>query len=162
MTQVATFAAGCFWGVEHAFAQLPGVVDTTVGYTGGDPRYPHPGYQQVCTGVTDHAEAVRVEFDPARTTFAALLDAFWKCHDPTTRDRQGSDIGSQYRSAIFYHDDEQRAAAEASRDAVQARLGVQRGARQVVTEIVAAGEFYRAEDYHQEYFKKNGATGCRR
>jgi len=157
MTETATFAAGCFWGVQHAFAQLPGVVGTTVGYTGGDPRYPHPSYQQVCTGVTGHAEAVRVEYDPAHTTFAALLDAFWECHDPTTRDRQGPDLGTQYRSAIFYHDDEQRVAAEAARDAVQAQLGAQ-----IVTEIVPAGEFYRAEEYHQDYHAKSGTMGCRR
>lgn len=147
----ATFAAGCFWHVEHAFRQVPGVTDVEVGYTGGDVA--EPTYRQVCRGDTGHAEAVRVEYDPQRVAYDDLLAAFWRCHDPTQRNRQGPDIGSQYRSAIFCHDDDQRDRAERSKRAEEA-AGRHRGP--IVTEIVPAGPFWRAEEYHQRYFAKNG------
>jgi peptide-methionine (S)-S-oxide reductase len=154
-TGVATFAAGCFWGVEEAFRTLPGVVETTVGYTGG--TRPDPSYEQVCTGRTGHAEAVRVVYDPSRITFRALLDRFFAVHDPTTRNRQGPDVGEQYRSAIFYHTPEQEREARA----VVEELGrTGRFRRPVVTEIVPAGPFYRAEEYHQQYVRKHGGGGC--
>lgn len=151
----ATFAAGCFWGVEAAFRQVPGVVATRVGYTGG--TLANPTYQQVCTDRTGHAEAVEVTYDPARVSYDELLGIFWAEHDPTTRNRQGPDVGSQYRSAIFFHSPEQEAAARASRDAVQARLPE---GREVVTEIVPATEFYPAEEYHQRYLEKMGRASC--
>lgn len=152
----ATFAAGCFWGVQAAFDRTPGVVRTTVGYTGG--RTANPSYRQVCTGMTGHAEAVEVSFDPAKVSYDELLDVFWRIHDPTTRDRQGPDIGSQYRSAIFYHSEAQRLAALASR----ARLGAPgRQKRPVVTELTAAAMFWPAEEYHQKYFERRGGRVCR-
>jgi peptide-methionine (S)-S-oxide reductase len=153
--ETATFAAGCFWGVEEAFRTLDGVGDTCVGYTGG--HTDNPSYREVCTDQTGHAEAVQVRYDPATISYAQLLDVFWKCHNPTTRNRQGPDIGSQYRSAIFYHSDAQRAAAEASRDRLQesGRL-----VRPVVTEIVPAATFHRAEEYHQKYLLKRGGGSC--
>jgi peptide methionine sulfoxide reductase msrA/msrB len=155
-TQTATFAAGCFWGVEAAFAKLPGVLSTAVGYTGG--QLQNPTYRQVCTGRTGHAEAVLVTFDPARISYAELLDAFWSCHDPTTLDRQGPDVGSQYRSAIFVHDAEQEAAAKASMQEVEASKIFR---RKIVTQIAPASTFYPAEDYHQQYFEKQGtAESC--
>ncbi len=150
-TQLATFGAGCFWGVEAAFRQLPGVLDVAVGYEGGHTE--NPTYREVCTDRTGHVEAVQITFDPARISYDALLDAFWGLHDPTTPNRQGPDVGSQYRSAIFYHSPEQRAAAEASR-AREDASGKYR--RPIVTEIVPAQPFYRAEEYHQRYFEKNG------
>jgi peptide methionine sulfoxide reductase msrA/msrB len=150
-SQTATFAAGCFWGVEAAFRRLPGVSDVSVGYTGG--TTPNPTYRQVCSGRTGHAEAVLVHFDPAKISYAELLDAFWSCHDPTTIDRQGPDVGSQYRSAIFYHDAEQEKLAEASTQEVN-NAGIFR--RKIVTQIVPAATFYPAEDYHQNYFEKQG------
>jgi peptide-methionine (S)-S-oxide reductase len=153
--ETATFAAGCFWGVEAAFRKLPGIIGTAVGYTGG--TQPSPSYEQVCTNRTGHAEAVQIEYDPARLPYEELLATFWRIHDPTTPNRQGPDIGSQYRSAIFYHTPEQQAAAEASRDAL-ARSGAY-GGRRIVTEIVAAAPFWRAEEYHQQYFEKNGLLG---
>ncbi len=146
---IATFAAGCFWGVEEAFRHLDGVQKTIVGYTGGRTR--NPSYQEVCTGDTGHAEAVQVEFDPEKISYNELLDAFWKCHDPTTLNRQGSDVGSQYRSAIFYHDEDQRHQAEKSKNGWQTQFE-----RPLVTEIVAAGPFYEAEEYHQHYLEKKG------
>jgi peptide-methionine (S)-S-oxide reductase len=149
----ATFAAGCFWGVEAAFRQLPGVTATTVGYTGGTAV--DPTYKQVCTGRTGHAEAVQVEFDPARVSYEELLNVFWENHDPTTLNRQGWDLGTQYRSAIFPHDDQQQAAAVASREARQ-----QRTRKKIVTEITPAPAFYRAEDYHQQYLEKRGEASC--
>jgi peptide-methionine (S)-S-oxide reductase len=149
----ATFAAGCFWGVEAAFREIEGVVQTSVGYTGGHTR--QPTYEQVCSHVSGHAEAVEVWFDPARVSYEQLLDSFWKIHNPTTRNRQGLDIGSQYRSAIFFHSPEQEAAASSSRDREQAK---QR--RRIVTEIVPASAFYRAEEYHQRYFEKTGRAAC--
>ena len=152
----ATFAAGCFWGVEAAFRRLDGVIDTCVGYTGG--TTPDPTYEDVCSGRTGHAEAVRITYDPQRISYEALLDTFWAIHDPTQRDRQGPDVGPQYRSAIFTHDAAQDAAARASK-AQQEASG--RFARPIVTEIVPAGAFYRAEEYHQRYLEKRGAATCR-
>jgi len=149
MIDTATFAAGCFWGVESTFRKAPGVVDTRAGYCGG--HVPEPSYEQVCTGMTGHAETVEVRFDPAKISYEALLDVFWNCHDPTQLNRQGPDIGSQYRSVIFYHNKMQQEAAIASRDARQQHL-----ATPVVTEIVAASPFYPAEEYHQRYLEKQG------
>ena len=148
--QKATFAAGCFWGVEATFRKVDGVVETAVGYTGGTTS--DPSYEEVCSGRTGHAEAVQVQFDPARVSYDQLLDVFWDLHDPTTPNRQGPDVGTQYRSAIFVHDAEQEAAATASK-ARLAQAGRYR--RPIVTEIVPAGAFYRAEDYHQRYFEKS-------
>src|SRR5512138_2444891 len=154
-TAVATFAAGCFWGVEEAFRTLPGVVETAVGYTGG--TRPDPSYEQVCTGRTGHAEAVRVVYDPARITYRALLDRFFAIHDPTTRNRQGPDVGEQYRSAIFYHTPEQEQEARALIEELE-RSG--RFRRPITTQVVPAGPFYRAEEYHQQYARKHGGGGC--
>lgn len=154
-TEKATFAAGCFWGVEAAFAEVPGVVATTVGYIGG--TVSDPTYEQVCTGRTGHAEAVQVVFDPAKVSYAELLNVFWKCHDPTSLNRQGPDVGSQYRSAVFHHNEEQRAAAEASKEA-QARS--RRFTSPIVTEITPASTFHRAEEYHQQYLAKHGQAAC--
>lgn len=147
----ATFAAGCFWGVEASFRQLAGVTGTAVGYTGGTAD--GPTYKQVCSGRTGHAEAVQVDYDPALVSYEQLLDRFWSLHDPTTLNRQGPDVGSQYRSAVFFHDPGQEAAARASKE----RLAASRKFRRtVVTEIVPAGTFWMAEDYHQQYFEKRG------
>jgi peptide-methionine (S)-S-oxide reductase len=151
----ATFAAGCFWGVESNFRRLPGVISATSGYIGG--HTPDPTYQDVCTDRSGHAEAVEVEFDPAKISYDQLLDAFWSLHDPTTPNRQGSDVGTQYRSAIFYHDAEQEQAAIASRERAQ-KSG--RFRRPIVTEIVAAPQFYPAEEYHQRYYEKHNLRGC--
>jgi peptide-methionine (S)-S-oxide reductase len=151
----ATFAAGCFWGVEATFRQVDGVIDTAVGYTGGHTE--NPTYEDVCTDRTGHAEAVLVEFDPDVVTYEQLLDVFWKCHDPTQVNRQGPDTGSQYRSAIFTHTPEQQAAAEASK----ARLDASGAhARPVATEIVPATTFTLAEEYHQRYLEKQGRASC--
>jgi methionine-S-sulfoxide reductase len=154
---VATFAAGCFWGVEQRFSALSGVTTTEVGYTGG--TTPDPTYRQVCSHSTGHAEAVRLEYDPGRISYEELLHAFFDMHDPTTRDRQGPDIGSQYRSAIFYHSVEQEQAARAYVSQLESS-----GAHgdPIVTEIVEAPEFWRAEDYHQRYFEKHRVWGCAR
>jgi peptide-methionine (S)-S-oxide reductase len=149
----ATFAAGCFWGVEAAFREIDGVVQTSVGYTGGHTS--QPTYEQVCGHGTGHAEAVEVWFDPASVSYEHLLDTFWQIHNPTTRKRQGFDIGNQYRSAIFFHSPEQQAAASSSREREQLR---RRG--QIVTEIFPASAFYRAEEYHQRYFEKSGRAAC--
>ena len=151
----ATFAAGCFWGVESNFRRLPGVISATSGYIGGHTQ--DPTYQDVCTDRTGHAEAVEVEFDPAKISYDQLLDAFWSLHDPTTPNRQGPDVGSQYRSAIFYYDAEQEKAAIASRERAQ-KSG--RFRRPIVTEIVAAPQFYPAEEYHQRYYEKHNLRGC--
>jgi peptide-methionine (S)-S-oxide reductase len=151
----ATFAAGCFWGVEEAFRNLPGVTATSVGYTAGHTE--SPSYEQVCSGRTGHAEAVQVEYDPARVSYEQLLDVFWNEHDPTTVNRQGPDVGTQYRSAIFFHDADQQAAALASKGRLEASGKLR---RPIVTEIVPATPFYAAEDYHQQYFAKRGRT-CR-
>jgi peptide-methionine (S)-S-oxide reductase len=151
----ATFAAGCFWGVEASFRKVNGVVDATVGYTGGHTE--NPTYKQVCTDRTGHAEAVMVEYDPSIVTYDQLLDVFWNIHDPTTPNRQGPDVGSQYRSAIFYHDEDQEAKAVESKEKLQ-KSGKFR--RDIVTEITPASTFYRAEEYHQRYYEKHGLAGC--
>jgi len=151
----ATFAAGCFWGVEEAFRELPGVISTTVGYTGGKTK--NPSYQQVCVGDTGHAEAVDVEYDPEKISYLELLATFWKSHNPTTMNRQGPDVGTQYRSAIFFHDAAQEKDARDSK-AILEKEGVFK--RPIVTEITPASEFYRAEDYHQQYFQKRGIKSC--
>ena len=153
--QKATFAAGCFWGVEAAFRQVRGVTEMGVGYTGGHTQ--HPTYEQVCSDATGHAEAVTLEYDPGQVSYGDLLEVFWKIHNPTTLNRQGPDRGSQYRSAIFYHTPEQRTAAEASK---ARRERARRYDRPIVTEIVAAAEFYRAEEYHQRYYEKHGGGQC--
>ena len=145
----ATFGAGCFWGVEAAFRRVEGVVDVAVGYTGGDLE--NPTYRDVCGGHTGHAEAVEVDFDPEKVSYEALLQTFFAIHDPTQVDRQGPDVGRQYRSAIFYHSPEQRAAAESATIVAGQSLR-----RPVATEIVPASTFWRAEDYHQRYFEKRG------
>jgi len=147
----ATFAAGCFWGVETAFREVPGVIDAAVGYTGG--TRDNPSYEDVCTGRTGHAEAVEVDYDPEKVSYEDLLDVFWRIHDPTTPNRQGPDVGTQYRSAIFTHTPEQRAAALASKEKLEASGRLR---APVVTEIAQAGPFHRAEDYHQRYFEKRG------
>jgi peptide-methionine (S)-S-oxide reductase len=150
---VATFAAGCFWGVEAVFREIEGVLKTRVGYTGGDT--PSPTYEQVCGNGTGHAEAVEVSFDPDQVSYKQLLETFWRIHDPTTPNRQGWDVGSQYRSAIFVHDGEQASLAAASRDHEQQNV-----VKPIVTEITAAAPFYEAEDYHQQYFEKQGRASC--
>lgn len=147
----ATFAAGCFWGVEEAFRQVKGVVATAVGYSGG--HFKKPSYEQVCTLDTGHAEAVRVIFNPEVVSYKDLLDIFWKIHDPTTKDRQGPDVGKQYRSVIFYHNEDQKDAALASKEELE-KAGAFKNP--IVTEIVPVSEFYMAEDYHQQYFEKKG------
>ena len=154
-SKIATFGAGCFWGVEAAYRQIPGVLSTRVGYLGG--TLENPTYRDVCSGRTGHAEVVEVTYDPARLTYDDLLTVFWENHNPTTLNRQGPDIGEQYRSAIFYHDDEQKAAAEASK-AERDRSGRYRGP--IVTEITPASTFYEAEDYHQQYLEKRGLASC--
>ena len=146
----ATFAAGCFWGVEEAFRTQPGVVETAVGYMGGHTE--NPSYQQVCTGETGHAEVVQLSFDPAKISYAQLLDLFWAKHNPTSLNFQGWDVGTQYRSAIFYHSDEQRRIAEEAK-AQLAASGKYKAP--IVTEVASAGPFWRAEDYHQQYILKN-------
>jgi peptide-methionine (S)-S-oxide reductase len=153
----ATFAAGCFWHVEEAFRCLEGVESTRVGYTGGTTK--NPTYEDVCTGKTGHAEAVEVTFDPAKITYEELLEMFWDIHDPTTLNRQGADIGTNYRSAIFYHTPEQKVAAERSKQDLE-RSKLYR--KKVVTEITQATEFYQAEDYHQQYLEKHGESSCPR
>lgn len=152
---IATFGAGCFWGVEAAYRQIPGVLSTAVGYLGGTLK--NPTYHDVCTGRTGHAEVVQVTYDPARVTYDDLLTVFWENHDPTTLNRQGPDVGTQYRSAIFYHDDAQKEAAISSKDE---REKSGRYRRPIVTEITPATEFYMAEDYHQQYLEKRGLSSC--
>jgi peptide-methionine (S)-S-oxide reductase len=147
----ASFAAGCFWGVEDAFAKVSGVKSTTVGYAGGSK--PAPTYRDVCSGTTGHAETVEVNYDPSQVSYDRLLDVFWDAHDPTQVNRQGPDVGEQYRSVIFFHDDAQRKAAEASKERLQ-KSG--RFPRPIATAIQPAPEFYRAEDYHQQYVAKQG------
>ena len=151
----ATFAAGCFWGVEQRFAGLPGVTSTEVGYTGG--TTPHPTYEQVCSHTTGHAEAVRLEYDPERISYEELLAAFFGMHDPTQLNRQGPDVGDQYRSAVFFHTPEQENAARASVEQLT-ESGVFK--RPIVTQIVAAPEWWRAEEYHQKYFAKHAGFSC--
>ena len=154
--KLAVFGAGCFWGVESAFRAVEGVVDVAVGYAGG--TVPKPNYRTVCSGKTGHAEVVQVEYDPARVSFEQLLEVFWQIHDPTTLNRQGPDFGTQYRSIIFYSDELERKAAEESKRRLDesGKLG-----RPVVTQIVPAAEFYRAEEYHQRYYERMGiAPSC--
>lgn len=154
--KIAIFGAGCFWGVESAFRALDGVVDVTVGYAGG--TVDQPTYRMVCSGKSGHAEVVRVEYDPSRVSFEKLVELFWQIHDPTTLNRQGPDIGTQYRSVIFYSDERERAAAEESKRRLD-ESGKFR--RPIVTQIVPAAEFYPAEDYHQRYYEKMGiAPSC--
>ncbi len=155
MTEFATFGAGCFWHVEAAFRQVKGVVTTTAGFEGG--RTEDPSYRDVCSHTTGHAEVVQVEYDPARVSYDDLLTVFWAEHDPTQLNRQGPDVGDQYRSVIFYHTPEQRAAAEASKAALE-RSGKYR--KPIVTQIVPAQTFYRAEEYHQQYLEKRGLSSC--
>ena len=153
----ALFGLGCFWGAEKAFWQIPGVFTTAVGYAGG--YTPNATYQEVCSGLTGHNEVVLVVFDPAQVSYDALLQAFWEAHDPTQGMRQGNDVGTQYRSGVYYFDDQQRAAAERSRDAYQIALSGA-GYGRITTEIVPAPEFYYAEDYHQQYLAKNPHGYC--
>jgi peptide-methionine (S)-S-oxide reductase len=148
-TALATFAGGCFWCVEADFDKVPGVLSTTSGYTGG--KLDNPNYNQVSAGGTGHAEAVEIAFDPSKVSYQKLLEVFWRNHDPLAKDRQFCDRGDQYRPAIFYHDEEQRKLAEASKKAVQEKFAP----RAVQTEIAKAGTFYKAEDYHQDYYEKN-------
>jgi peptide-methionine (S)-S-oxide reductase len=152
----ASFAAGCFWGVEAAFRQIPGVLATAVGYEGGSTE--NPTYEQVCAKNTGHAETVEVDYDPKRVSFPQLLKVFWENHDPTTLNRQGPDVGEQYRSAIFFHDAEQEREARASKEELE-KSGRYR--RPVVTEITPASKFWRAEDYHQQYLEKRGLASCK-
>jgi peptide-methionine (S)-S-oxide reductase len=154
-TERATFAAGCFWGVEAAFRKVEGVTSTTVGYTGG--TFKNPTYRDVCSDQTGHAEAVEVTYDPARVSYEKLLDVFWSCHNPTTLNRQGPDIGSQYRSVIFVHNAEQERAAKASKEKLEHSGKYD---RPIVTQILPASHFYRAEEYHQRYLEKQGKTSC--
>jgi peptide-methionine (S)-S-oxide reductase len=149
----ATFGAGCFWGVEESFRQLKGVTSTAVGYEGG--HLERPTYEDVCTGRTLHAEVVEVTYDPAQIGYDALLDVFWKGHNPTTLNRQGPDVGTQYRSAIFFHSPEQEKTAKASKEKAQKLFP-----REIVTEIVPAKTFWKAEDYHQQYLAKRGLGSC--
>ncbi len=149
----ATFGAGCFWGVEATFRRLPGVKSTQAGYAGG--TLDHPTYEDVCTDTTGHAEVVEVTFDPQVISYRDLLEIFWSSHNPTTLNRQGPDIGTQYRSVIFFHSPEQEAEAKASREEAQKRFS-----RPIVTEIVPAARFWRAEEYHQQYLEKRGLAHC--
>jgi peptide-methionine (S)-S-oxide reductase len=151
----ASFAAGCFWGVEAAFRQIEGVSATAVGYEGG--AKPEPTYREVCDGDTGHAEAVEVDYDPERVSYDRLLDVFWENHDPTTLNRQGPDVGEQYRSAIFFHDAAQEKAARESKQKLEASG---RYRRPIVTQIVPAEKFWKAEDYHQQYLEKRGLASC--
>jgi peptide-methionine (S)-S-oxide reductase len=155
MSEIATFGAGCFWGVEANFRRVPGVTDVVSGYSGGHKE--NPTYREVCTDTTGHAEVVQVTFDPAKVSYEQLLDVFWKIHDPTQMNRQGPDFGKQYRTAIFYHSPEQEAAAKKSKQALQASGRLH---RPIATEITPAGPFWPAEEYHQRYLEKRGATDC--
>lgn len=154
-TEFATFGGGCFWGVEEAFRTAPGVVATRVGYSGGAKE--KPTYREVCSGDTHHAEVVRIEFDPAKTNYKALLDIFWKVHDPTQFNRQGPDVGEQYRSVIFYHSEQQHVAA---RESLQRETASGKHRNPIVTRILPASAFWDAEDYHQQYLHKRGLGSC--
>jgi peptide-methionine (S)-S-oxide reductase len=145
----ATFAAGCFWCLEETFSHLQGIYSTTVGYTGGE--FPKPTYQDICSGTTGHAEAIQLIFDPTVISYKQLLHIFWNCHDPTSANRQGANVGPQYRSAIFYSNEEQRVAAIASKERLRNQIT---GSRSIVTDILPLREFYLAEEYHQRYFAK--------
>lgn len=153
--ETATFGAGCFWGVEHFFAEVPGVLSTDVGYMGGSTE--DPTYPQVCRGTTNHAEVVHVRYDPGRVSYESLVKLFFKMHDPTTLNRQGPDVGTQYRSVIFYYTDQQKDAAQAViRQLTEKRVFK----RPIVTQLVPAGPFWRGEEYHQDYFNKNPGRSC--
>ena len=153
MAEKATFAAGCFWGVEAAFRQIKGVVSTQVGYMGGHMK--NPAYEDVCTDETGHAEAVEVTYDPSKVSYERLLRVFWENHDPTQLNRQGPDVGTQYRSAIFYHNEKQKQTAIKSKEEMQKKYKAK-----IVTEIVKAPTFYKAEEYHQQYLEKRGLSTC--
>ncbi len=155
MSEIATFGAGCFWGVEAKFRRVPGVIDVLSGYSGGHTQ--HPSYREVCTDATGHAEVVQVTFDPAKVSYEQLLDVFWSIHDPTQVNRQGPDFGKQYRTAIFFHSPEQEAAAKKSKQALDASGKFR---HPIATEITAAGPFWPAEEYHQRYLEKRGANDC--
>ena len=155
-TEFATFGAGCFWGIQLAFSELKGVISTTVGYMGGDEKYKNLSYEEVCSGKTGHAEIVQVKYDPNLVSYKELLNVFWQSHDPTTLNRQGPDVGEQYRSVIFYYTGDQRKEAIKSKEDLQRKLGK----RVIVTEIVRAGKFYKAEEYHQNYLKNRGTNIC--
>jgi peptide-methionine (S)-S-oxide reductase len=154
-TEKATFAAGCFWGVEAAFRTVDGVLDAQVGYTGG--KTEHPTYQEVCTGRTGHAEAIEISFDPEKISYETLVGLFFRLHDPTQVNRQGPDIGTQYRSAVFFHSPQQQAVAERVKSALNAGGNYK---KPIATQIVPAAPFHRAEEYHQRYFEKNGGPAC--
>lgn len=149
----ATFAAGCFWGVEEKFRNIKGVISTKVGYTGG--KTENPDYHKVCSGKTGHTESVEIQYNPDEFSYNKLLEIFWNLHDPTTLNRQGPDVGSQYRSVIFYHNEEQKKLAEKSKQKEQEKLG-----REIVTEIIPAQKFYEAEEYHQKYLMKKRMKSC--
>ena len=151
----ATFAAGCFWGIEEEFRKVKGVKSNVVGYTGGTTK--NPTYEDVCTDKTGHAEVMRVEYDPAEISYEELLEVFWKIHNPTTLNRQGPDVGTQYRSAIFYHNEVQKKTALKSKEKLEKSGNYK---NPIVTEIVPAKKFYRAEEYHQKYLEKNGLAKC--
>ena len=153
--ETATFGAGCFWGVEQAFRQIEGVLDTAVGYAGGSST--DPNYQEVCSDTTGHAEVVQVQFDPNVVAYERLLEVFWECHNPTQLNRQGPDVGSQYRSAVFFHSAEQESMARAVKEKLAAE---NKYGKPIVTEISPAGEFWRAEEYHQRYLEKRGMGSC--
>ncbi len=155
MKETATFGAGCFWGVEATFRRTPGVISTLSGYIGGTLQ--NPTYEEVCTDTTGHAEAVQIEFDPSKISYEDLLNIFWTNHDPTTLNRQGPDVGTQYRSAIFYHSDEQKSLAEASKEAMNSSGKFK---NPIVTEITPVSTFYPAEEYHQRYLEKRGLSSC--
>ena len=150
--ETATFGAGCFWWVEESFRKLKGVISTEVGYSGGKTK--NPSYEEVCSGETGHAESARIKFDPSIISYEKLLDVFWRIHDPTTLNRQGPDLGKQYRSVIFYHNKEQKETAEKS------KANLEKKGMKIVTEIVPATDFYKAEEYHQKYLLKKGSKVC--
>tara|TARA_Y100001960_G_C14372110_1_gene679611 strand:- start:102 stop:569 length:468 start_codon:yes stop_codon:yes gene_type:complete len=152
---IATFGAGCFWGVESAFRKLKGIAQTTVGYSGGN--LPNPTYEQICTGRTGHAEVVRVEYEPKMISYQTLLTTFWTCHDPTQVNRQGPDIGTQYRTVIYFHDDIQKDLAESSKKRLEDSNSF---SLPIATKIEPASVFFRAEEYHQQYLKKRGLDRC--
>ncbi len=154
-TQLAIFGAGCFWGIEETFRRLPGVIETAAGYSGG--KTENPTYEEICSDLTGHAEVVEVKYDPEQISYEELLKVFWQNHNPTELNRQGPDVGSQYRSVIFYHDEAQRASAEASKEDLNARQVFH---RPIVTSIEPAKPFYKAEEYHQQYLKKRGLDSC--
>ncbi len=153
-TEKATFAGGCFWHVEEAFREVKGVIETKVGYTGGNTE--DPSYEDVCSHTTGHAEAIEVTFDPKAVSYEELLDVFWRMHDPTQVNRQGPDVGDSYRSAIFYHGEKQKDAAEKSKQKLQKKLG----SKKIATQIAPAKTFYHAEEYHQKYLAKRGLSTC--